>query len=56
MVGVIIEVVVAVIDVGVVKVVDVGVMVEVISDTTTPSKKYKSIRMIHVDIVNYLPD
>ena len=39
MVGVIIEVVVAVIDVGVVKVVDVGVMVEVISDIATPSKK-----------------
>ena len=43
MVVVIIEVVVAVIDVGVVKVVDVGVMVEVISDPATPSKKCKSI-------------
>ena len=44
-VGDIIKVVVAVIDAGVVKVkvVGVGVMVEVISDTATPSKKYKSI-------------
>ena len=41
-VGVIIEVVFAAI-VVVVKVVDVGVVVEVVSDASTPSKKYKPI-------------
>ena len=41
-VGVIMEVVVAAI-IFVVKVVDVGVVVEVVSDNSTPSKKYKPI-------------
>ena len=41
-VGVIIEVVVAAI-VVVVKFVDVGVVAEIVSDSSTPCKKYKSI-------------